>query len=624
MEINGFQIEKYNIYGLKDGEKLSICPLCSANRKKKTDKCASLHWDSGLGVCHHCGESFQLHTYKKKFEPKEYKRPIKSNYTNLSDALLKWFVGRGISQFTLRMLKVGEGIESMPIKGNWIARNTIHFNFFEYGEIVNIKYRDGEKNFKLFKDAKLIFYNLDSISISKEAVIVEGEIDCLSYVEAGINSVVSIPNGSSLKTVNLDYLDNCIEYFDNKEKIYLALDNDAAGQNVTKELIRRLGAERCFLVDFSIHKLKIPKSDGRDYCKDANEVLMDYGSEILAATIKGAKEVPIEGVSSVGDWDAEYDNFLLTGMEKGFVCGKRGIDAIFSTYTGQYIVVTGIPSSGKSDFVDEMCIGYNRQYNWKVAYASPENKPNVIHASKLEAKICGQWVSKPKQVNSLWHKTAKEFIDNNFKFIDLDSYGLDEVLSKAKTLIRKFGIKVLVIDPYNKVRLKSSLNKNLNEYTNDYLNKIDEFARINDILIFLVAHPVKPSGEERKAYEPDFYSIKGGGEFYDMSPHGILVHRDYENDMVKIQVLKVKFSHLGENHALVWYKWNRKNGRFSEYGYQTGRPEMCSELDEDCTNWIIEGQNNIKQESIEFINPNNHIEPNDDFDYGPTNEPIPF
>lgn len=613
MEINGFEIDQHNVHKLDEKAKYSTCPLCSSSRKKKTDKCLTIHWDTGLGICHHCGETIQLHTYKKRSETKEYKRPDKWNYTTLSDNLVKWFEKRGISQFTLRMMKVGEGKESMPIKGQWLQRNTIQFNFFENNEIVNIKYRDGQKNFKLFKDAKLIFYNLDSITISKEAVIVEGEIDCLSFWEAGIHKVVSTPNGSTLKTVNLEYLDNCIEYFDNKEKIYLALDNDEAGHNVTREFIRRLGADRCFLVDF------------KD-CKDANEYLIKYGKEALANTIKEAKEIPIDGVSSVMDWEKRYDEFLLNGMTKGFITGKKSFDEIFSTYTGQYIVVTGIPSSGKSDFVDEMCIGYNLKYGWKTAYASPENKPYEIHASKLEAKICGQWISRPDQIKSLWHKSAKEYLDSNFKFIDLDSFDLDEVLSKAKRLIRKFGIKVLVLDPYNKVRLKASLNKNINEYTNDYLNKIDEFARNNDILIILVAHPVKPSGEDRKTYEPDFYSIKGGGEFYDMSPHGLLVHRDYENDMVKIKVLKVKFSHLGENRAHVWYKWNRNNGRYSEYEYQDQIAERCSGIIEDNNNWIIEGENNQQQEQIEFTPSTKDIKPNTEFDneYKPTNEPIPF
>lgn len=610
MDINGFQIDKFNQYGLKENTKLSICPICSESRKKKTDKCASLHWDTGLGICHHCGETFQLHTFKKKKEVKDYKRPVKWNYTNISDGLVKWFNSRNISQFTLRSAMVGEGIESMPIKGKWIERNTIHFNFFENNEIVNIKYRDGQKNFKLFKDAKLIFYNLDSISISKIAVIVEGEIDCLSYIEAGINTVVSTPNGSTLKTVNLEYLDNCIEYFDNKEKIYLALDNDEAGKNVTKELIRRLGAERCFLVDFK-------------ECKDANEYLTTYGAESLKKTIEDAKEIPIDGVSSVRNWEKEYDSFLENGMNKGFTIDKPAFDKMFSTYTGQYIVVTGIPSSGKSDWVDEMCIGYNAKYGWKTVYASPENKPNVIHAAKLEAKICGQWINKKEQINSDWHKLAKEFIDSNFKFIDLDSYDLDEVLIRTKRLIAKYGIKCLVIDPYNKVRLKSSLNKNTNEYTNDYLIKIDDFARNNDILIFLVAHPVKPSGEERKTYEPDFYSIKGGGEFYDMSPHGLLVHRNFELDMVMIKVLKVKFAHLGENRASAWYKWNRLNGRYSEYEYQSEVAEQCTNLVVDNNNWIIDDSNNSEQSKIEY-NPNSNIEPNYDFTDTNILEDAPF
>jgi twinkle protein len=281
-----------------------------------------------------------------------------------------------------------------------------------------------------------------------------------------------------------------------------------------------------------------------------------------------------------------------------------------------------VHNSGKSDWVDEMCIGYNAEYGWKTAYASPENKPNVIHAAKLEAKICGQWVNRQDQISSDWHRLAKEFIDNNFKFIDLDSYDLDEVLERAKRLVRKFGIKVLVIDPYNKVRLKASLHKNVNEYTNDYLIKIDDFARKYDVLPILVAHPVKPSGDDRKTYRPDFYSIKGGGEFYDMSPHGLLVHRNFELDMVEVTVLKVKFAHLGENKSKTWFQWNRSNGRYSEYCYQSENPEMCSNLEVDNDNWLIAKENDVTQKQFDY-NPNQTIQPNYNFE-SETIADVPF
>jgi twinkle protein len=58
------------------------------------------------------------------------------------------------------------------------------------------------------------------------------------------------------------------------------------------------------------------------------------------------------------------------------------------------------------------------------------------------------------------------------------------------------------------------------------------------------------------------YNIKGGGEWYDASYHGILVHRDYDAKTVKAKVLKVKFQNLGENGAECHFKWEPNSGSF--------------------------------------------------------------
>lgn len=595
MEINGFKIDKHNIYGIPENVKSWTCPECSKNRKpqNQNQKCMSVHWDTGIGVCNHCGAWVQLHTYKKKADVKSYKIPEWENNTELSEKVVKWFEGRGISQFTLRMMKISQGIDGMPVKGGKFEnRNTIHFNYFRNGELVNIKYRDGEKNFKMFTGAEKIFYNLDKIATAKECIVVEGEIDCMTFCECGVWNTVSTPNGSTLKGVNLDYLDNCIDYFDNKDIIYLGLDNDEAGQNVQKEFIRRLGAERCRIIDY------------KD-CKDANEFYQKYGKDETKKLIETAIELPIDGVSSVLDWGDKFDEYICNGMQKGYTAGNS-LDDIFSTYTGQYVVVTGLPSSGKSDFVDYLCLCYNARYGWKTAYASPENIPYPIHAGKLISKVCGKWVGRA-DIAHKWYGMAKEFIHDNFKFIELESFGLDEVLIKAKALIRKFGIKVLVIDPYNKVRLKSSLDKNITEYTNDYLLKIDEFARVNDILIFLIAHPRKPNAGESNGYIPTFYDIKGGGEFYDMSPHGLLVHRDYNADVTMIKTLKVKFAHLGKNNKFVFLKWNENNGRYSDFTNQNENAELCTGIMKDDTNWITNSMGGEEQSDM----PKNFYETDD-------------
>ena len=147
---NGFEIDLYNQYGLKDGAKYSTCPLCSEHRKKKQDKCAQLFWDSGLGYCNHCGERFQLHTYKKKEKERKisYRKPTEKPKKDLSTSFLNWFYNRGISKETLELANVQECVEWMPQTQE--EEKCIAFNYLRDGELVNVKYRTiSSKSFKL-------------------------------------------------------------------------------------------------------------------------------------------------------------------------------------------------------------------------------------------------------------------------------------------------------------------------------------------------------------------------------------------------------------------------------------------------------------------------------------------
>ena len=549
-EINGFVIDEFNQHKLEEGKKQGTCPLCSHTRKPKNQKakCASYDWERGLGTCHNCNTSFQLHTYKRKGNAdKVYVKPKAIEYKEPDSKVVEWFKTRGISQETLADLKVSEGPEYMPQTGK--TENAIKFNYFMGGDLVNIKYRDGRKNFKLFKGAEKVFYNIDSIVGYEYCIIVEGEMDVLALHQSGITNAISVPNGATLNTNNLDYLDNCIDYFEDKEKIILAVDSDEAGQALQTELIRRLGSEVCYLAKF-------------DDCKDANEYLLKYGPEELSKVISGAKPVPLENVTTFKDVEDEVSDFVKNGFKPGFQIGLANFDRIFSTYTGQFITVTGIPSSGKSDFVDQMCVGYNQNYGWKVAFASPENAPTYLHAHKLMRKV---WQDMPTSADiktEKWNQVA-EHVNNNFFFIDMERYTLESVLKKGAELVKRKGIKCLVIDPFNKVRDIDCNSEDVNRYTMEYLTKIEMFAKKFDVLVFIVAHPTKMyKGSDGQIEEPTMYNIKGGGEWYDASYHGLLVHRDYDAKTVKAKVLKVKFQNLGENGAEAHFKWEPKSGCF--------------------------------------------------------------
>ena len=211
-EINGFQIDNFNQYKLEEKTQ-GICPLCSHDRKgeHKKAKCASYDWERGIGTCHNCNKSFQLHTYQRKGKSeKVYTKPERDavidsglNYP-YSDKVLKWFEERGISANTLQELKVSEGKEFMPQTGK--EENVIQFNYFMGDDLINIKYRDGRKHFKLYKGAEKVFYNINNIVGWDYCILVEGEMDVLALAEAGITNAISVPNGATLNNNNLEYL----------------------------------------------------------------------------------------------------------------------------------------------------------------------------------------------------------------------------------------------------------------------------------------------------------------------------------------------------------------------------------------------------------------------------------
>ena len=214
----------------------------------------------------------------------------------------------------------------MPQVGEEV--NVIKFNYYVRGVLINIKYRDARKNFKMYKGAQKTFYNIDAIAGQDSCVIVEGEVDAMSFHEAGVTNVVSVPNGfNATGQVNLDYLTDFYSFFEDKDKIFVAVDNDEAGENGKKELACRFGSDKVWLVDFGD-------------CKDANEYLIKYGKDELNNLIKSAQACPIENVRRVADMESELDNFYKNGVQNGYKIGLSDFDGIFSTYTKQFIVVT--------------------------------------------------------------------------------------------------------------------------------------------------------------------------------------------------------------------------------------------------------------------------------------------
>jgi twinkle protein len=538
----------YEIEVNKGGENYMPCPECSSSRSPKNQRKKSFSWndEKKVGKCHNCEADFVLYTKPKQ---KEFKTPIWKNITELTDNAVKWFTGRMIRQDVLKQMKIYSDTEFMPQLGK--EQSVICFPYFRDGKLINVKSRDGAKNFKLVTGAELILYNIDAIKNQKECIIVEGEMDALSYITCGITNVVSVPNGAGK---NLDYLDSCIEIFDDKDKIYIATDNDPKGIDLREELVRRFGVEKCLIVNFGD-------------CKDANEYLQKYGGMRLSETIKDALEIPVTGIINLAHKYDEIQNLFLNGLEKGMDIEIKNFDNACTWELGRLAVITGIPSHGKSEFLDFLLVRLNVIHGIKVGYFSPENYPVKYHFSKLASKIIGKEFRAGMMPTEEFEQSY-EYIKNNFYFIfPEDDMSADNILAKAKHLVKKRGIKAFVIDPYNKIEHLMERGESETNYISRFLDKLTMFARTNNVLVFLVAHPRKMGKNGNGQYEvPNLYDINGSANFYNKADYGITVYRTPSDEFnptneVQIHFLKIKFRHLG-NGGLVKCKFNYNNGRY--------------------------------------------------------------
>ena len=591
--INPIDKKEYDIEVSKNGENQMTCPECSPNRKKKTLKCFSFNLNKNAGRCNHCGVVLVAKEDKPiEIKPTEYKKPIWKNKTELSNNAVKWFESRKITQSILNEFKVTEGAEWMPQTQNSV--NTIQFNYFKFGELVNVKYRDGAKNFKLFKDGEMIFYNLDATINNNVIIIVEGEMDVLALAQSGFKNVISVPNGCNDKgKINMDYLDNCIDYFVEDCKFLLALDNDKVGNRLKDELARRLGYENCSTITF------------KD-CKDANDCLIKYGIIGVTESIEAAKEYPIEGVFNAIDIQDSIWDYYNNGLPSGFGIGMHEFDMFLKFQPGYLTVITGIPGHGKSEFLDFLMCRLNISHDWKFALYSPENHPLQLHFSKLAEKIIGKPFDGQNRMSPLDLTTTIEYLKDVFYFVNpAENFTLDNILTAVKSLVRKKGVKAFVIDAWNKLEHNYSTNET--KYISEQLDKIVTFCEKNSVHCFLVAHPTKIQKDKAsgKFEIPNLYSISGSANFYNKAANGITVYRDYENFTTEVYIQKVKFKHWGQT-GCCQLAWDKTNGRYykgmpnNDSWIQSNKPKELQQNDNFLTSPLDIITNNGKNEIDPF------------------------
>lgn len=539
----------------------TTCPKCSPTRKNKRDKSLSVNVKTGDYNCHNSPCDFRgnanseyLDIQRKK---KEYLKPL-PRLQKVGDRISKWFEGRGISNNTLLQLRITEALEWMPQAEKEV--NTICFNYFRNEELINIKFRAHPKDFKLSKEAELIFYNLDCLKFKREfVIIVEGEIDAATWVECGYLNVLSVPNGASKgKVPKLEYVDNCWEELSAVPRILIAVDADEAGELLKQELIRRLGAERCCTVVYP------------GGCKDTNEVLMKHGRDAVSSLIKTAKDVPIEGVMMLSDMEDEADYIYNYGYPTTQKLGWE-LDKHITWMPGDTTVVTGIPNHGKSTWLNSVIVELAHQHNWLIAIFSPEKNRGAFIIAELASILIGlpAYRTDPHQKMSReeWNK-AKEFISEHFLFVKTSGIDLtlDGLLGIGAQMVKRYGINGYVIDPWNYVETDIPYGQTETIWLGNQLSKAGDFAKSMNVHLWFVAHPTKMEKDKKthKYLVPTMYNISGSANWNNKIDNGICIYRNFDDQTTTVYIQKVRWFFVGKAGGSVKMNFEPSCQRFHD------------------------------------------------------------
>lgn len=570
-----YDLESYGI-NIRDAKEVpgkneirTFCPYCHANRKTehRNERELWVSLNTGNCACHNCGAEWRMDTRefqerKAKLAEKvqsmqkkatKYKRPAMPDSfpAPKDEKTVKYLTEtRRLPMSVITRMKITEATSVMPQVN--AERHCIVFNYLHEGVLINRKYRDSEKHFMMDKGAELIPYNIDSALGRDYVIVTEGEFDAISMVVAGYDSVVSMPSGANANTA---WLDRFYElYFADKKRVYIATDIDAPGMKAAEELTRRFGPEVCYRVEFS------------DDCKDANDELVKHGADSLKKRVEEAKPMPLKDVKTMDDLGEMLDMLYEGGPKPGAVTGWENLDKVVSFQTSQLAIVTGRTNDGKSEWVDELVLRLALKQHWKIGYWTPENTL-LDHNRKLIEKLSGRTFVRrgtTQGVQPDQYHLCKQWIGENVSWIDLpfDQLTLDNILERSRTLVRKFGIRLLVLDPFNFIEKENNAQRSENAWDSHVIGAIRNFAFENDVMVILVAHPRKVEmqldGRRRRITIED---ISGTADFGNKADYCFCVDRDDEHKVVTVSVDKVRNKLLG-SRGQAFFVYQRASGRY--------------------------------------------------------------
>lgn len=448
-------------------------------------------------------------------------------YSETKDNVYAYWQKRCISKETIDAMDVQESLNGDTV-----------FQFFDSSDVLRaVKFRPsrpvphGERKCWWLKDEKRkelkpyvgLLFNQNKLNISQPIIICTGEGDAMAAYECGFHNSSSIPGGDQ----NLNWVSYQWDFLTKCQQFILVYDNDDSGRKYIKEITRRLGEDRCKVVDIP-ETLEMPDGSVK-HVKDLNELLFYGGQQAVINAINNAQERKIESVvdcSDVQDIDMEG----IDGMKTGF---KELDHCINKSYCGTVSIITGVPGAGKTSFLSTI-INEGVDQGYPTWVYSGELSNSALRNWTIKCRAGQYWLEKVERDGFTSYQVKPEAIkrmdeyykDRLFFFKDTYDATPDALFQSLESCVRKYGVRMAVIDNLSSV--------NLGSFGDEYWNAQNQFirdciatAKRLDIIMWVVLHPKKMVEFNRA---PDLYDLSGSVSAANLAHRVFSLYRVKDDD----------------------------------------------------------------------------------------------
>ena len=456
------------------------------------------------------------------------KSSMPMNHSSITTKGLDYLQARGLSLRTIRESGIKQDNNNVVFVYNDAQGNHIANKYRPTGEVAKGKpktwFQKGTNQNTLF--------NMERVNNEKMLVICEGEIDCLSLIEAGYRNAVSVPTGCASE----EWIEVNWEWISQFQEVIIWFDNDDAGKKGARNVANRLPNYSVKVVDSEL-------------ANDINDILCKYGKESVLAELKKAREIEIEGIARM----SSIEDFNIFEAEKV----KSGIPAIdryiYGFVMGSLVILTGYNGGGKSTLANQMIIGESIAQGYKVFAFSGELTPSnfkywlyttIANKQDMMESITKEGTSYLKIKEHAKYQIT-QWIDNKLFLYDKYDYSEDQLMKVMEALAKRKGVKVFLLDNLMKIELKNA-EKNELIAQKYFVNRLKQFAVKYNAVVHLCCHPRKPQVGQVALNK---FEISGSGDITNLADYIIGIQRA----TVEQKRIYEKYIEIVENGG-VWNK----------------------------------------------------------------------